>query len=76
MSEVETSEPIANGDEPKPLAAADKDDEENETDDSSAKHDLCHLWMSSHHLGWLTRLPEKWPRCFSLLFGVVCMHIC
>jgi len=39
--------------------------------DSEGRHDRCRLWMKSHHLGWLTSLPKKWPRIFSLIFGVV-----
>lgn len=39
--------------------------------DSVERHGRCMLWMKSHRLGWLMSLPEKWPRLFALIFGVV-----
>jgi len=38
------------------------------------KHDRCYSWMLRNRLGWLARLPGKWPRTFAIIFGVVRSH--
>jgi hypothetical protein len=50
------------------------DDEEKQAVDATASnrnHGRCFAWMTHHHLGWLARVPEQWPRSCSLVFGVV-----
>ena len=55
-----------------PTEAAAKSNNEMEAADSDTNRGgRCSQWMSNHRLGWVVHLPGKWPRTFSLVFGVV-----
>lgn len=58
-----------NGDATKQVQIAGDDSVKKEEEEE--QHTKCFTWMVHHRLGWLARLPGKWPRTFALILGVV-----